>query len=217
MASEARPARLAHHFGAIETQRHAERLGMWLFLANEVLLFAGVFSSYALYRLLYPETFKLASAHLDVTLGTLNTVVLISSSLTVAMAHHFAHHDRSRLAGLLLFASVAAGLVFMGVKGVEYAHKLEEGLLPGRFYTYEGLRAPGASMFFTVYFFSTGLHALHVLVGMGVLTWIGVRALRNEFHRNHNMPVELAGLYWHLVDLVWIFLYPLLYLLDPKP
>jgi cytochrome c oxidase subunit 3 len=212
MPSDARPARLAHHFGAIETQRHAERLGMWLFLATEVLLFAGLFCGYAYFRSQYQETFRLASAHLDLTLGTVNTVVLITSSLTVAMAHHFAHHDRSRLAGALLFASVAAGLAFMGIKAVEYSHKLHEGLLPGRFYTYAGLQAPGSSLFFTIYFFSTGLHAIHVLVGMGVLTWMGVRALRNEFHRNHYVPVELAGLYWHLVDLVWIFLYPLLYL-----
>lgn len=212
MANEARPARLAHHFGAIETQRHAERMGMWLFLANEVLLFAGLFCGYALYRFLYPVTFKLASAHLDVTLGTVNTVVLITSSLTVAMAHHYAHHDRSRLAGVLLLLSVAAGLAFMGIKAVEYSHKIDEGLLPGRFYSYAGLQAPGASMFFTVYFLATGLHAFHVLIGIGVLTWMGVRALRNEFHHNHSIPVELAGLYWHLVDLVWIFLYPLLYL-----
>ncbi|HZN94182.1 MAG TPA: cytochrome c oxidase subunit 3 family protein [Myxococcales bacterium] len=205
-------ARLAHHFRAIETQRHAERLGMWLFLATEVLLFAGLFCGYTLYRYLYPETFKLASAHLDVFLGTVNTVVLISSSLTVALAHHFAHRDRSRMAGVLLFVSVLAGLAFLGVKAVEYTHKFEEGLLPGRYFHAEGLTAPGASMFFTVYFLTTGLHAFHVVVGMGVLVWIGVRAWRGEFHANHSMPVELGGLYWHLVDLVWIFLYPLLYL-----
>jgi cytochrome c oxidase subunit 3 len=205
-------ARLAHHFKAIETQRHAERLGMWLFLANEVLLFAGLFCGYTLYRFLYPETFHLASARLDAVLGTVNTVVLISSSLTVALAHHFAHHGKSRLAGVLLFASVLAGFAFLGIKAVEYAHKFEEGLLPGRYYHAEDLAAPGASMFFTVYFLTTGLHALHVIIGMGVLSWIGVRAWRREFHEQHDMPVELAGLYWHLVDLVWIFLYPLLYL-----
>jgi len=205
-------ARLAHHFRSIETQRQAERLGMWLFLATEVLLFAGLFCGYALYRFLYSETFHLASAHLDAGLGTVNTVVLISSSLTVALAHHFAHQGRSRLAGVLLFVSVLAGLAFLGIKAVEYGHKFEEGLLPGRYFHNPELTAPGASMFFTLYFLTTGLHAFHVIVGMGVLTWIGVRAWRGEFHENHSMPVELAGLYWHLVDLVWIFLYPLLYL-----
>lgn len=207
-----RPAPLAHHFRTVEAQRDAERLGMWLFLATEVLLFAGLFCGYALYRFLYPETFRLASARLDVVLGTVNTVVLITSSLTVALAHHFAHHDRSRLAGALLFLSVLAGVAFLGVKAVEYTHKFHEGLLPGRFFHAGDLTAPGASMFFTVYFLATGLHAIHVMIGMGVLSWIGARALRNEFHHNHSIPVELAGLYWHLVDLVWIFLYPLLYL-----
>jgi len=206
-------ARLAHHFRAIETQRQAERLGMWLFLATEVLLFAGLFCGYTLYRFLYPDTFHLASGHLDVGLGTVNTVVLISSSLTVALAHHFARQGRSRLAGALLFVSVLAGLAFLGIKAVEYGHKFEEGLLPGRYFHNEELGgAPGASMFFTLYFLTTGLHAFHVMIGMGVLTWIGARAWRGEFHENHTMPVELSGLYWHLVDLVWIFLYPLLYL-----
>ncbi|HVE87672.1 MAG TPA: cytochrome c oxidase subunit 3 family protein [Myxococcales bacterium] len=206
------PAPLAHHFRTAQAQRQAERLGMWLFLANEVLLFAGLFCGYTLYRYLYPVTFHLASAKLDVTLGTVNTVILISSSLTVALAHHFAHQDRSRLAGALLFLSVLAGFAFLGIKAVEYGHKFEEGLLPGRYYHSEDLVAPGASMFFTVYFLTTGLHAIHVIIGMGVLTWIGIRAWRREFHPNHSIPVELAGLYWHLVDLVWIFLYPLLYL-----
>lgn len=211
-AAGERPAPLAHHFRTAETQRTAERLGMWLFLSTEILLFAGMFCAYTLYRFLYPDTFKLASGHLDVVLGTVNTVVLITSSLTVALAHHYAHGDRSRLAGVLLFASVLAGVAFLGIKAMEYTHKFHEGLLPGRFFRAEGLEAPGLSMFFTVYFLITGLHALHVIIGMSVLTWIGVRAFRNEFHRNHFIPVELAGLYWHLVDLVWIFLYPLLYL-----
>jgi len=208
----ARPAPLAHHFRAIETQRHAERLGMWLFLATEVLLFGGLFVAYTLYRWLYSEAFVECSRQLDVVLGTVNTIVLISSSLTVALAHHFAQHGRSRLAGVLLMVSVAAGVAFLGIKAIEYSHKFEEGLLPGRYFHAEHLTVQGASMFFTVYFLTTGLHAVHVIIGMGVLTWIGVRALRNEFHENHSIPVELAGLYWHLVDLVWIFLYPLLYL-----
>jgi cytochrome c oxidase subunit III len=204
--------RLAHHFGHINTQRHAARMGMWLFLSTEILLFAGLFVGYAMYRYLYPETYKLASSHLDVVMGTLNTVVLITSSLTVALAMHFAQTDRSRLAAVMLFLSVAAGLAFMGVKALEYSHKFHDGMLPGRYYTYAGIDAPAGSMFFTIYFLSTGLHAFHVLIGMGVLVWIGVRAWMNEFSAEHNLPVELAGLYWHLVDLIWIFLYPLLYL-----
>src|SRR6185295_14252566 len=137
-----RPARLAHQFPAIEAQRHAERLAMWLFLGTEVLLFAGLFCGYALYRFLYPETFRLSSVHLDVNLGTINTVVLITSSLTVALAHHSAEKNLSRLAGLLIFASVLAGFVFLGIKALEYSHKFEEGLLPGRYFHSPDLHAP---------------------------------------------------------------------------
>jgi len=205
-------AEVAHHFRTAGAQRAAQRLGMWLFLASEVLLFGGLLCCYALYRFLYSHAFHLASARLNVALGTVNTVLLITSSLTVALAYHHVRSDRGRLAGSLLLLSVLLGLAFLGVKAVEYAHKVEEGLLPGRYFHARDLAAPGASMFFTLYFLTTGLHAVHVLAGMLVLSWAGIHTFRRRFHRDHSVPVELAGLYWHLVDLVWIFLYPLLYL-----
>jgi cytochrome c oxidase subunit 3 len=211
--SHAHDAHVAHHFPNAAIQRYAERLGMWLFLSTEVLLFAGLFLAYTLYRYLYPETFQAASRHLDVVLGTTNTVVLISSSLTVALALHAARLGKSRQAAVLLFVSLLAGFIFLGIKGVEYSHKFHEGALPGRYYSFHEVQGPGASMFFTIYFFLTGLHAFHVVIGMGVLLWVAIRAWRNEFTPAYHVPVELGGLYWHLVDLVWIFLYPLLYLI----
>jgi cytochrome c oxidase subunit 3 len=212
-SSHSLDAHVAHHFPNAGVQRYAERLGMWLFLSTEVLLFAGLFLAYSLYRFLYPETFQAASKHLDVVLGTTNTVVLITSSLTVALALHAARLGKSRQAALLIFVSVLAGIAFLVIKGFEYSHKFHEGALPGKYYSMASLQAPGASMFFTVYFLLTGLHALHVVIGMAVLIWVGVRAWRNEFTSLYHVPVELGGLYWHLVDLVWIFLYPLLYLI----
>jgi cytochrome c oxidase subunit 3 len=205
---------LAHHFDDIETQNHASRLGMWLFLGTEVLLFAGLFLGYSVYRHLYHETFRFASHTLNLTLGTINTVVLISSSLTVALAHHAVAKGKNRLAlGLLAFTIVCA-LAFLVIKGFEYNHKFEEGALPGKWFHFEEMAGmPGANMFFTVYFLATGLHAFHVIVGMGILIWVAKRLARGDFSPDYNLPVELGGLYWHLVDLVWIFLFPLLYLI----
>jgi cytochrome c oxidase subunit 3 len=205
---------LAHHFPTLEVQAHAARLGMWLFLATELLLFGGLFCAYGVYRFLYPATFKLASTLIETHWGAINTVVLITSSLTVALAHHEVEHNRNgRRAAMLLFASVLAGVIFLGIKSVEYGHHIHEGHLPGRFYAYEGLQAPGAPMFWTLYFLMTGLHGLHVVIGMGVLAVIGWLCLRGRYDTGYATPVELGGLYWHLVDLIWIFLFPLFYLI----
>ena len=204
---------LAAHFGSPRVQTYAARFGMWLFLATEVLLFAGLFLAYAVYRYIYPQTFALASRHLDLTLGTVNTLVLITSSLTVALAIHFVRVGLNRTALLMLGATILFALAFLVIKYFEYSHKFHEGTLPGRFYTYEGLRTEGAPMFFSVYFLATGLHGFHVLVGMCVLLWVAFHVARGRFSPRYYTPVELGGLYWHLVDLIWIFLYPLLYLI----
>ncbi len=204
---------VAHHFPDLEVQSHAARLGMWLFLATEVLLFAGLFTAYALYRMLYPSAFLGASKLIETSMGALNTVVLITSSLTVALAFHYSRQSRNRLAALLLVVTIGLGFVFLGVKAVEYAHHFHEGHLPGRFYHYAGLQVPGAPMFFTVYFLMTGLHGIHVVIGMGVLTWLAVGAWRGAYGGDYTTPIEVGGMYWHLVDLIWIFLFPLLYLI----
>lgn len=204
--------RLAHHFSTPAVQAHAARLGMWLFLGTEVLLFGGLFVGYAMYRALYPATFVACSHHLDRALGTVDTLILITSSLTAAIALHLARGGRARLAAAALGATVALGLAFLAVHGHEYARDIAEGALPGRLYHAE-VRLPGAGLFYTLYYFMTGLHSLHVAVGLGLLGWLALRTARGEFSEGWDTPLELGGLYWHLIDLIWIFLYPLLYLI----
>jgi cytochrome c oxidase subunit 3 len=208
----AAPGRLAHHFPDMKTQEHAARMGMWIFLSTEILLFAVLFTAYAIYRFLFPVGFEEASKLAHVAMGATNTVVLITSSLTVALAIHYARHGENRKVVGLLAITIGFGAVFMVLKGYEYYHHYLDGQLPGRLYHFAGVQGPGVSMYFTVYFLMTGLHGLHVLIGMSLLAWVAVRAWRNEFGPGYSTPVELSGLYWHLVDLIWIFLFPLLYL-----
>jgi cytochrome c oxidase subunit III len=204
---------VAHHFPNLRQQEHAARIGMWLFLATELLLFGGLFTAYSVYRFLYAETFAEASRHLSVTAGTINTIVLITSSLTVALAHHLAHHAKGRAAALALAVTLGFALVFLAIKAWEWSHDFEEGLLPGRYFHSSELTATGAPMFFSLYFLLTGLHGLHVVIGMTVLAVLMVQCWRGAYDHGYVTPVELGGMYWHLVDLIWIFLYPLLYLI----
>ncbi len=206
-------AHVAHHFPDLRQQEHAARLGMWLFLATELLLFGGLFTAYSVYRFLYGETFAAASAHLSVTAGTINTVVLITSSLSVALAHHLARDGKGRAAASALLITLAFAVAFLCVKGWEWTHDIEEGLLPGRYFSSRDFQAVGAPMFFTLYFIMTGLHGIHVVVGMGVLAYLAIQCFRGVYDQGYTTPVELGGMYWHLVDLIWIFLYPLFYLI----
>jgi cytochrome c oxidase subunit 3 len=212
-AAHAHPWYLAHHFDNIHIQNHAVRLGMWLFLGTEVLLFAGLFLAYTVYRWLYHPAFQAASRELSITLGTVNTIVLITSSLTVALAYHAIKVNKvKQCVALLAFTILCAG-AFLVIKYFEYAHKFHEGQLPGKHYTFEGIDLPGANMYFSVYFLATGLHAFHVIVGASILGWLMWRVKKGLYSAEHYVPVELGALYWHLVDLVWIFLFPLLYLI----
>jgi cytochrome c oxidase subunit III len=213
MADAAVAAPLADHFPDLEKQAHAARLGMWLFLATEIMLFTGLFAAYSVSRFLFSATFREASASMELRLGVLNTLVLITSSLTVALALHFAQHGRSRTAARLLWVTLALGATFMVVKYFEYRHHFLTGQLPGRYYTFAEISGPGASMFWALYFLMTGLHGVHVLVGLVVLGVISVAAWRGAYSRTYHTPLELGALYWHLVDLIWIFLFPLLYLI----
>jgi cytochrome c oxidase subunit 3 len=206
--------RLAHHFESLEKQAHAARLGMWLFLATEVLLFAALFAGYAVYRYLYAETFVRASRDLHTWIGLVNTVVLITSSFTVAWGLDFAARGRGDRTRLLFGASILLALVFLAFKYVEYSEHFHAGQLPGRYYAYEGLGpGPGGAIFYALYYLITGLHGIHVVIGMTVLAVVGIRAGRGVWTREYHVPVELAGLYWHLVDLIWIFVFPLIYLI----
>jgi cytochrome c oxidase subunit 3 len=206
--------RLAAHFASLEVQNHAARLGMWLFLSTEILLFAGLFVCYAVYRYAFPEAFAECSRHLDLTLGTVNTVVLITSSLTAALAVHYAKEGKNKLVVIMFGLTIAMAGAFLVIKGFEYSHKFHEGALPGPHYRMAAVQLAGAPLYFTIYFLATGLHAFHVIVGMTVLAWLMVRVMRNpNLGPNNYTGIELGSMYWHLVDLVWIFLFPLLYLI----
>ena len=202
-----------HHFSSLARQNEAMRLGMWLFLATEILLFAGLFTGYAVYRYEFANAFAAASRHLNITAGTVNTVVLITSSFTVALALHFVRVNKPRVAGLCLAITILFALAFMGIKAIEYVEHFHEHALPGKYYAFEKVTIPGAAMFYSLYFLMTGLHALHVMVGMSVLGWLLWRTLQGRYSSRYYTGLELGALYWHLVDLVWIFLYPLLYLI----
>ena len=206
------PGHLAHHFENLDKQQHAARLGMWLFLATEVLLFAALFAAYAVYRWLYEPAFAEASRGLETWIGLVNTVVLVTSSFTVAMGLDRQRRGDGKGTRALFAVSVLLALAFLAFKYVEYSHHFQVGELPGKFYRGE-IPGPGAPTFFTLYFLITGLHGIHVVVGMTVLAVIGVRAGRGSYTPEYHVPVELAGLYWHLVDLIWIFVFPLIYLI----
>jgi cytochrome c oxidase subunit 3 len=203
---------LAHHFASLGVQAHAARLGMWIFLGTEVLLFGVLFAGYASYRTLYPAAFAAGSHHLDRAFGTIDTLVLITSSFTVAMAHHLNQAGRTKLAAAAVGATIALGLGFLALHGHEYATDIARGALPGRLYHGQVL-LPGVGLFYTLYFFMTGLHSIHVVLGVTLLAWLARRTARGDFSQGWDTPLELGALYWHLIDLIWIFLYPLLYLI----
>lgn len=199
-------------FEDLEKQAYASRIGMWLFLTSEILLFAGLFGLYGAYRLEYSRDFFQASHHNDAILGTANTFVLITSSFTVAWALHLHHVGRARAAVRCIALTVLLGAVFLCIKTVEYTRHIHEGILPGAHYAFAELPAPGARLFFTLYYLTTGLHGLHVIGGMTALSIIGWRLARGTISLEHPVLLENGALYWHLVDAVWIFLWPLLYL-----
>lgn len=213
MRAEGASPYLAHHFESLEKQAHAARLGMWIFLATEVLLFTALFTGYAVYRYLYTPDFAASSRSLETWIGLVNTIVLVTSSLTVALGFDRAARGRGRATMGFFLASVGLAVVFLVLKYVEYSHHFHAGELPGRYYAGTVVLGPGAPIFWSLYFLITGLHGIHVIIGMTVLTVIGVRAGRGAYGREYHVPVELAGLYWHLVDLIWIFVFPLIYLI----
>jgi cytochrome c oxidase subunit 3 len=204
--------RLQHHFQDMRTQQHAARLGMWLFLATEILLFGGLFCAYSVYRTLYGEAWKECSRHLNTTFGLIETVDLITSSFTMVMGIHFVRINKRKLAVLMLVATAAMGFAFLCMHGYEYYTEYLEGALPGRFYHFEEVHANGAPMFFAVYFLMTGLHSAHVFIGAVIVLVLAFFTARGQYDSTYDHPVDLGGLYWHLVDLIWIFLFPLLYL-----
>jgi cytochrome c oxidase subunit III len=211
--------RLQHHFDSMEQQKESSLLGMWTFLLTEIMFFGGLFLLYTVYRMFHPTAFAHASQQLDIPLGLINTIVLIGSSFTMALGVHAAAAGSRRGIVRWLLATVVLGTVFLGIKVVEYQHKFEHHLVPGA-----GRFAPehipveehaGAEMYFSLYFAMTGLHATHMILGIPVLLILAVMGHRGAFGPGYFTPVELFGLYWHFVDIIWIFLFPLLYLIAP--
>jgi cytochrome c oxidase subunit 3 len=206
--------RLQHHFDTLEQQQHASQFGMWVFLVTEVLFFGGLFMAYILYRIWYPHMFVAASHELSVPLGAFNTAVLIGSSLTMAFAVRAAQTgERPRNQVFWLVATMVLGAVFLGVKVIEYSDKINHHLVPGPNFHFAEPYGQTAQLYFSLYFAMTGLHATHMIIGFGIMAVIAWQAARGRFDSTYYTPVEVTGLYWHFVDLVWIFLFPLLYLI----
>ncbi len=204
---------LQHHFYSMGQQLEASTLGMWLFLVTEIMFFGGMFLIYVVYRYLYPEAWVLGSNHLDVAMGALNTAVLICSSLTMALAVRSAQVGSRRGQIVNLILTIAFGFVFLVVKYFEYAEKFEHNLVPGPNFDMTLPQASQQQLFFSIYFMMTGIHAIHMVIGIGLMLTILAMAWRGRFSADYYTPVEMSGLYWHFVDIVWIFLFPLLYLL----
>ena len=206
---------LQHHFTTKEQQFDASKIGMWLFLATEILLFGGLFVGYGLMQGKYPEAWVAAHHHLQRSLGAVNTIVLLVSSFTMVMAVWSAQHSKQKALVIFLILTLLCAGAFLGVKYFEYSHKYHDGLLPGKFFdAKQHPSPPHQNIFFSFYFMMTGLHGLHIVGGMVAITWVLVKAMKGRFNSGYYTPVDLVGLYWHLVDLIWIYLFPLLYLIQ---
>jgi len=218
---------LLHHFAEPQQQRDSASLGMWVFLATEVMFFGGLFCAYLVYRTKYFGDFGAASKSIDALLGGTNTAVLICSSLTVVIAVWAAQTARKTLLVGMLALTMLFGLAFLGIKAKEYKDKFEEHHVPGASFSFDHVPIPGrpgeyanpkhAEIFFALYFVMTGLHALHMIIGLGIFAWLLFMAWKGRFTPAYHTPVEIGGLYWHFVDIVWIYLFPLLYLIDRHP
>ena len=208
------PRVLGEQYGDLEQQRSTAQLGLWVFLATEVMLFSGLFLGYTVYRFDYPHGFLVGSRHLKFWLGTINTGILLTSSLTMASSIHAIQDGKREASALLLLATAVLGIAFLGVKATEWVETYQEHLLPGTgFVPPGGQPLQGVQMFFFMYYTMTGLHAVHLTIGVLVVLFMLLRVLFGNITAQYSTPVELTGLYWHLVDVFWVFLYPLLYLI----
>lgn len=195
-------------------QKDAATLGLWIFLATEVLFFGGLFLSYTVYRVAYPSEFAEAGKHLNITIGTINTGVLLTSSLFMALAVHAAQTGKNIRCASYLGVTWLLGFCFMALKAYEYYDDIEKHIVPGLSVTPEAGNTPIPRLLYFIYYAMTGLHATHLSIGLVLIAVMAMRAAKGSFSREYHTPIALTGLYWHFVDLVWIFLYPLLYLMD---
>lgn len=210
--SEASTLELREQFRTEEQQRETASIGMWVFLITELMLFGGLFMGFTVYRMSFPQAFDAGSAQMTIVLGSVNTAVLICSSFTMALAVHSAQQGNDKLLGWLLVATMLLGLVFLGIKFTEYYLHYLEHKAPGVWFEYAGPNAGKVQLFYVFYFVMTGLHATHMLIGIGILSVMAFRALLGTFTNRYHTPVVLAGLYWHFIDIVWVFLYAIFYI-----
>jgi cytochrome c oxidase subunit 3 len=226
IAVEQHGPELRHHFVSAEQQRDAASLGMWLFLGTEIMFFGGMFCAYLIYRLNYFNEFAAGSRSLNLKWGTINTIVLICSSLTVALGVRAAQMGKRKLLVLLLVLTIVFGLAFLGIKGIEWYDKYTEHHIPGASFSAEDLihdypqlhiDQAHEQLYFSLYFALTGLHALHMIIGLGIFSFLLYYSWKGRYTPEYHTPIEIGGLYWHFVDIVWIYLFPLLYLIDRRP
>ncbi|HEX9076090.1 MAG TPA: cytochrome c oxidase subunit 3 family protein [Anaerolineae bacterium] len=210
-----RPGFLAPQFETVEHQHETYLLGMWVFLMTELLLFGALFTAYAAFRYTYPDAFAIGSSRLDTGLGAINTVVLILSSLMMALAVQSVQTGSRKAMVLFLLLTMLFGIVFMAIKGVEYYHHYVDRLVPGLGFEFAGPQAHSVELFMFLYFVMTGVHAIHLIIGIALVGVMLILTWRGHVSTTYWTPVELTGLYWHFVDIVWIFLFPLLYLIRP--
>jgi cytochrome c oxidase subunit III len=217
---------LQHQFVDMEQQRNAASLGMWIFLGTEIMFFGGMFCAYLIYRYWYYNEFAAGSRSIDIYLGTINTAVLICSSLTVALGVRAAQMGKRKLLVTLLLITLLFGLAFLGIKGIEWYDKFEEHHVPGPSFSAQDIiekypqihiDPPPTQIYFSLYFAMTGLHALHMIIGVGIFCFLTYHAWKGRYTPQYYTPVEIGGLYWHFVDIIWIYLFPLLYLIDRRP
>ena len=202
----------AHHFRDAMHEFLSSKEGIWLFMVTEILMFGGLFVGYFIFHQLYPETFAEGASHLDWRMGAINTVVLIISSWTMALGIHYIQIGQNKKATWVLFTTIVCGGIFMVIKFFEYSHKIHDGLLPGHLFHFKEALTDHLPMYFGFYFCMTGLHGTHVLIGMSLIGWVLYRNIRGDFDPHYYTAVEGVGIFWHIVDLIWIFLFPLLYL-----
>lgn len=205
---------VASHFRDEKHQYESNKEGIWLFMVTEILMFGGLFVGYIIFHSIYPEMFAEGAESLNWKMGFINTLVLIFSSFTMALGIYFNQVNQPKKATWALAITILCGAIFMVIKYFEYTHKFHLGLYPGKFlHMTEGVpRHANLGLYFGFYYCMSGLHGLHVLIGMGLITWVMIRNMRGEFNSKYYTPVEGVGIFWHIVDLIWIFLFPLLYL-----
>lgn len=207
---------LQEHFATMEQQSDASTMGMWVFLVTEIMFFGGMFTAYMVYRHAYPAAWAAGSEQMDFWWGTINTAVLICSSLTMALAVRASQTGRRTMLVTLLIITMLFGCVFLGIKAIEYHGHWVEHQFPGPNFRFAGADSQHVQLFFSLYWAMTGFHALHMAIGVGLVAFIAFRSWKGRYTPEYHNPVENVGLYWHFVDIVWIYLYPLLYLISHK-